>query len=430
MLYDNTTFVRSQREEDLTNAIQGPEDLSVGFGERFSIGNQLTFSRFTETGRQANFTGRYEERDNALMDAGLTDGPLLTRGKLNNLPGSIANQLFPLVGTPEGVVDANTDPVLERNEELIRNIKQSHPELNIKTDSEIEQDLIQEQQDLMDRDKDLQERSNFLGKVGYLTGSALGWLRDPVHAVSILGGAGAIRGAGVAANFLRVGAAEASIEAALTVVEKPGEVEFRRFTGEDVTGTQAVIESGVQVAAAGVLGGAVGAAGGLIGRAIPTAKNPTSAVSQTSEELLERFKKEVTNPTAEQTQSAELLDELLDISKASPNGAGYEKHLKDYADARKSITEGRDVDMPDEGISSTKVEPPEGSKLADTDVTPDEEDLIIQDVRNSLEAEDVTFTKLDKDNQVTSERSAREIMEELDAEEKAIRDTISCFNIG
>ena len=365
---------------------------------------------------------------------------MITRDRAEHSSTVISGDFDPLAGfnAQTGTFDPDITNKLDdrlsesyrTNEELIQSIKQSHPDLNIKTDSEIEQEVIQDQLDLLDRDKDLQERSTFLGKVGYLTGSLVGWIRDPTHAASLLAGGSITRGASMLTNFLRVGAAEAAIEAAIVTGEKGAEVEFRRSTGEEVSATQAILEAGVEVGLAGVLGGTVGAVGGFIAKAIPKAKNPTNAASEASAELLDKFNKSAKNPTAEQVQAAALLDETVRIAKRAPKDANYEQHMTDYAHARKSIVEGRDINKADAGVDSTKVEPPESSRLADTEVTPDEADILIKDVKDSLEVEDVTFRELNKDNQVISEKSARGVMNDLDAQDKALRDTITCFNVS
>lgn len=423
---EGTTQFKSMIQEQTENGLQeGANDLSVGFFDRFSIGHQVEFTRFTQSGRKGLYTAQYEERDKLLMDEGLIDQPLVTRNRFKQNEDTLKVQNFQS--------DEDWEHTTQSAEELVRSLKQSRPDLKILTDEEIEQNIIQDQQELLAKDQDLQERSTFMGKVGYLAGVATGWARDPVHIASLLAGGTLARGAGILLNMFRIGSAEVAVESVIQSVEKSKEVAFRRLTGEDVSTTQALQEVTIDVGLAGTIGSVLGGVGGFVTRALPTPKNPSNVATDATAELLDNYATKVREgyvPTAKEAQSAELLDETVRIMKSAPEGANYEKHLSDYASARRNLTEGTETSKVDEGLDTTDVDAVEGSRLGNPEVAPDEEVLLINEIRNSLEVEDITLRDLNKNDEIIGEKSAREVFEELDADERAITDTINCLSRG
>ena len=450
-IYDETVGARSREKELVDIGLTGQDDLRVGFGERFASANALAFGRYTPYGRDMAFNEAYDKRDKILMDAGLTTEALVTtqrvlnRQRSGNYPSLKSNYLgrgedFNSFGD-ELSAQIQGEQYLrdkEQNDELLLDLINAHPELDIQSDEQIASDILMNQLELLETDEDLAERGNFLGKVGFLTGSMVGWLRDPGHAASALAGISPVGRLSMATNFLRVGASEASIIAALELIEKPGEVAFRRQFGEpDLTTAEALTESVVNIGTGGVVGGGVGA---LIGRAtrpkrpIPKSFTGNNAVTESTQELVDKVRASqakgvVFDPEIE--QAADLLEEMLLIARNAPDDVSYETHLNKYSEARRAISEGTDVPGPDDlkGIIKSSNEEVTAPPQSETSIpSPDTliQDRGIGDLRARLERSDVTSTRtLETGENVTV--SSRETLAALDAEDAAVRATIDCL---
>lgn len=444
-IYDNTVASRSRDLEIQDIGLQGQDDLRVGFGERFSAANKLTFNRYTPYGRDRVFEDEYDKRDRILQDAGLSTEALITTKRVldrrdsGNYPDLKSDNLGRPVIDDKGVVQIiDFDQYLKEvsdNDQLLMELRNNHPELDIQTDEEIASKVKMDQIEILTQDEDLAERSSFLGKTGYLTGSMVGWLRDPTHVLASLVGLSPVGRAAMTANFLRVGAAEASIVAALEVIEKPGEVEFRRRTGEeDLTTGEALIESGVNIATAGVVGGSIGVVVGRFLKApIPPSRTGNNVVTEATQDTVDTIraaqaKGRVFDPEVE--QATELLDETLQVARNAPKDTSYETHMDNYSDARRAMAQGEDMPGADNNASvirasDEEVSAPQGSQTAIPENDLSVQDRAIGDLRTKLDSEDIAVNRT-VDGKITSS-SSRAFLAELDAEDAAVRATIDCL---
>lgn len=444
-IYDNTVASRSRNLEIQQIGLQGQDDLRVGFGERFSSANKLTFNRYTPYGRDKVFEDEYDKRDKILQGAGLSTEALITTKRLldrrdsGNYPDLKSDNLGrPILDNKDVIQVVNFQQYLKEiadNDELLMELKNNHPELDIQSDEEIASKVKMDQIELLNQDEDLAERSSFLGKTGYLTGSMVGWLRDPTHVLASLVGLSPVGRAAMLSNFLRVGAAESSIVAALEVVEKPGEIEFRRRTGEEeLTTGEALIESGVNIAAAGVIGGSIGAiVGRFVRPPIPPSRTGNNAVTEATQGVVDNVRAEqatgrVFDPEIE--QATDLLDEALQVARNAPKDTSYETHMDNYSDARRAMAQGEDMPGVDNSASVVRasdeeVSAPQGSQTAIPENELSVQDRAIGDLRASLEKQDVAVSRtIDGD---VSTSSSREFLAQLDSEDAAVRATIDCL---
>ena len=450
-IYDNTVASRSHLIELQEIGLEGEQDLAVGFGERFSLANKLTYQRFTPLGREAVIESEFRERDKILIDNGLATKELLTtqriisRAESGNYPSLTSDtQGRNMLGLPKsnvlGFISFKDE--LERNNEndqILLDLISEHPELGIKSDDEIFSDVLLKQQELLSKDSDFADRSTFMGKLGYLTGSMVGWIREPKHFLSSLIGLSPVGRATMAANFFRVGAAEASIVTALELQDAPTQTRFRREFGEpELTTGQAIVESGINIAGSAVFGGTVGAVTGRFFRPIPpSANNSNNAVSEFTQELLDEFSTIQQSPSStpidlELQQAASLLDETLQIARNAPIDTTYETHMSNYSQARVSIAEGDNITVGVDDFSMVqRASDQEVFAPINTETGIPESNIEIQQravgkLRTTLEARDVNITQRSPDGDLI-EVSSRETLRQLDSEDAAIRATIDCL---
>lgn len=445
-IYDSSVAFRSRQNELQDIGLSGQDDLSAGFGERFTSANELTFNRYTPLGRDRAFEDKYRSRDKILMDAGLISEQLLTskrimdRQESGNYPALKSN----LLGRP--LQDQHVNPQLlldfpshvqdtEINDNLLMDLRAAHPELEILSDEEIASNVMMDQLEIIHRDEDLAERSTFLGKVGFLTGSMVGWLRDPTHFLSSLVGLTPAGRLSMLQNFFRVGAAEASIIGALELSEKKGEVGFRRRTGEEsLTTSEAAIESAFVVGGGFLLGGAVGATIGRFSRPIARSDTANNVVDDATQDVLDRIRDQQSRGATfdpEIEQAADLIDEALQVARSAPEEVPYEVHMQKYADARTAIAEGNNVPGPDDlsslvRASDADVSAPNDSLTFIPNAELSVQDRAILDLRQTLDVEDVITQSTSASGDISSV-SSREILSTLDSENAAVRATITCL---
>lgn len=446
-IYDFSVAHRSRQNEIRDIGLSGQDDLQVGFGERFTSANELTFNRYTPMGRDRVFEQKYRERDQVLKDAGLIENQLLTTKRImdrvdsGNYPNIKSDDLGrPIQKDENGKFQfIDFEEFLEdnaKNDTILHDLISANPELGIMSDEQISSLVMMEQLEILHRDEDLAERSTFLGKVGFITGAAVGWIRDPSHFITSLVGLTPLGRLSMSANFMRVGAAEATIVGALELREKEGEVAFRRRTGEpELTAQEAFIESGIAVGTAGILGGTVGAVIGRFTRAIPpSTNNANNAVTDETQQIVDSIRQSQSRGTQfdpDIEQAADLLDEALQIARSAPEDISYESHMNNYSNARVAIAEGSNVGGADDLGSLTRasnqdVEAPIASQTAIPDATPDAQDIAILDLRNTLEKEDILTSGPNEVGDITTS-SSRQLLADLDSEEAAVRATLDCL---
>lgn len=449
-IYDNTVASRSRNQQLKEIALQGDQDLLVGFGERFTHANKLTFQRHTNTGQEKVFEEKYAQRDQILKDAGLIEKDLLTTQRLidrseagnrpflndNNFLG-IGEKQKDILGMPD------FDEFLRDNEkydELLNDFISAHPELNILSDEQIRSEVAMDQFELLNRDQDLAERSTWLGKAGYLAGSMVGWLRDPVNSSSSLLGLSSVGRLTMAQNFLRVGSTEAILTGILEFKRKPSELEFRKEFGEpDLTVSDVEKEAILASAGSFVLGGGIGS---LVGRFVRGRSRLKIAESETNNNNVTEGTQDLVDAVrARQAagesfdiqveQATDLLDEALQIARAAPKDTSYERHMTNYASARKAVAEGLDVKGADEFSqtvrgSDQRVEAPDGSQTAIPESTIDVQNRAITGLRTELNKNDVLTNTAGTEGGAVN-ISSREILDNLDAQDAAVRATIDCL---
>ncbi len=446
-IYDFSTAHRSRITEMKAIGLSGQDDLRVGFGERFSNANKLTFDQYTPLGRDRLFENHFAARDKILMENGLIESPLLTtiRQQHRDESGGYPRLATSLLGRPikrdekTGLSHLVSEQEFfddnKANEEFLTDLIANNPELGILSDEEISSQVIMDQIQILATDSDLAERSSFLGKVGNLAGIAFGWGRDPTHLFTALVGGTPTRGASALTNFFKVGRAEASVVAALEVVEKKSEVAVRRKTGEpDLTTGQAFLESFINIAAGGVIGGAAGAAVGRFLRPLPASlHNSNNAVTETTQDIVNKAREQQARGVQldpEIEQAVDLLDESLQIARSAPDNIYYETHMSNYAEARASISKGETIQpLDNRGItraSDVDVDAPQGSQTINPDATPEIQDIVIADLRVTLEKQDIKFQTTNIAGDLTTV-SARDVLRGLDAEDAAVRATIDCL---
>ncbi len=447
-IYDSSVASKSREIELKEIGLEGEKDLASGFGERFSFANKITYQRYTPMGRSSVLEDEYSKRDDILKQSGLIDGQLLTTQRLvdransGNYPGLksdlLGRNLFGISSNEEETA-LSEKPFINKNrenDELLLQLQKDNPNLEIKTDEEISSDVAMQQIELLNRDEDLADRSTFLGSVGYLTGSMVGWIRDPTHFLSSLVGLSPAGRLSAASNFFRVGAAESAIVGAIEIAEKPTEVEFRRRFGEpDLTTSEALIESGITVAGAGIIGGGIGALIGKFSRPLARSETNNNAATEASQEIVDEFRRlqgtgTVFEPEVE--QAANILDQTLEISRNSPTNTSYETHMSNYAEARRNLAEGQEVQVGVDDIgqvqraSDQDVIAPVGSESAIPESSLDIQNRAVQGLRTALEADDVFITQTGVQGRV-EQVSAREVLQQLDNEDAAVRATIDCL---
>lgn len=447
-IYDSSVAFNSRQKELQDIGLTGQDDLQVGFGERFTSANQLTFNRYTPEGRDRAFEDIYAQRDEILINAGLIEDPLLTTKRLTDRrdSGNYPALNSDLLGRPTGDPIADAKLAIfedfeaylkdnEHNDQLLMDLRAAHPELNIQSDEEIASQVVMDQTEILHRDEDLAERSTFLGKAGYLTGSMVGWVRDPVHFLSSLAGLSPAGRLSMAQNFLRVGAAEAAIVTALEVAEKPKEIQFRRLTGEEsLTVAQAELESALTIGTSFVIGGAIGAAIGRFTRPIARSATGNNAVNDATQATVDKIRTQQAKGTIfdpEVEQAADLLDESLQIARGAPEDVTYETHMNNYAEARKAIAEGDNVPGAEDlgavkRASDVDVDAPVTSETAVPNAVDSVQDLAIADLRATLTSQDVTTRTTSPSGEITAV-SSRQVLADLDAEDAAIKATITCL---
>ena len=446
-IYESSVAFRSRQNELRDIGLSGQDDLPAGFGERFTSANELTFNRYTPLGRDRAFEDFYKKRDDILINKGLISKELLTTKRLMDRrdSGNYPNLNTGLLGralesdnidTQLGFFDPELFEVdVKENDQLLMDLKSAHPELNIMSDEEISSKVMMDQLEILSRDEDLAERSNFLGKVGYLTGSMVGWLRDPVHFASSLAGITPVGRLSMLQNFFRVGAAEAAVVSSLEFAEKAGEVSFRRRTGEeDLTTQQALIESATNVGLGFVVGGSIGALIGGFTRPIPPSLFGNNNVSDRTQTIVDEarlLQNRGFNFDSEIAQAVDMLDEAMQIARSAPLDTSYETHLNNYSNARNAIADSRNVPGPDDldatiRASDQDVDAPTGSETASPNTELDVQDRAILSMRETLANEDIVISTRNKSGDITKV-SSRDILAGLDMDDAAVRATINCL---
>ena len=154
------------------------------------------------------------------------------------------------------------------------------------------------------------------------------------------------------------------------------------------------------------------------------------------EEVLDEFRRvqgtgTVFDPEAE--QAANLLDETLQIARSSPVDTSYETHMSNYAEARRNLAEGNEIQVGVDDFgqirraSDQDVDAPINSQTATPETNIDVQNRAIQSLRNTLESEDVVFNQPTTVAGEFTPVSSRETIRQLDAEDAAVRATIDCL---
>ena len=248
-IYESLPSYSGRTNEVEADPHQGMSELPATFADAFANTYNLTYSRYTEQGRAANYSDIAKEEFIKLQKAGI-DVPLATTG----MP--VAPSIYDTNNMP--LTEVNWEKTFSDNADTINKLKQEKPELSVKSWEDIHAQVLKQQQALMDEDARLSNVSTGTSKAGWLAGLIAGQARDPINAVSMLAGAAPYKAtATLLQNALRIGSLEAGLNVALEAGQKSSEVAFREATGEQVTAGDIAFELG----AAGVLGAGLGVAG-------------------------------------------------------------------------------------------------------------------------------------------------------------------------
>lgn len=318
-IYDDLNSFRDRVSQLEANPHQGKDDLPATFFESFSNALDLTYTRFTPTGRQSNYDTFIDEQKALYLREGISLAPVYTR--YNHM----------LVGLN---IDREVDwaETIKANTDIIEKLKRERPELELLSWDDIQSRVTEQQQVLLDEDERLTRNSTGLSKAGWLLGVIAGTVRDPINAASMLLPLGQVKaGASLASNALRIGSLEVLMSASLEALQKPDEVQFREDTGEEVTTGEAATE----VAVAGAFGGAVGAVGGAV---LPSLLS-----------LVKQYKDVIKNtrnvPPKDTMYTADIMDEASQILKDRSPDIDEDIHMEAYVKAREDIQSGQEVSV-------------------------------------------------------------------------------------
>ena len=381
---------------------------TAGFSDRVKSAFDVSFKQGTQFGR--GFTAE-----------SIADGQRELHLKHNT--NVFATVRYDLMG---GIPAAAKSPVdiIRANNEKIEALKKRFPDAGFKSFNDIEEEFRNTQREILDSNRDLAERSSGLGKVGAGVGYIAGHLADPINLGTLALGPAAKAGA-VGQSFLRVGASEAAIEAAIQAKDKPGEVGVRRAIGEKVTTGEAVAESATAVGLAGLIGGAVGAIFSKLG-AMGDLANP---VSNKTANLAARARKAIEkgeiNPTQDILDHINLMEEATGIAGAKPDGVNQVQHFKDYESVRGAIEAGEDLP----GVSQRGFTEENLADAAEIDPQGVEATELVNNLRQKLQEEDVLITEIGEDG-LARDRSGAATLRELGQEEKGLTQVDTCVKGG
>lgn len=159
--------------------------------------------------------------------------------------------------------------------------------------------------------------------VPMLTGAVAGSLTDPLNLGTML------LGAGPAKNIMQAAIREAGINAAVEAVASPIIAERRAELGQETT----LGDVATNIAAAGILGGVIGGGTELGARVL---RGPIRDVLRSDREVLEQFDAAIPEPSAEQVQIRQVLQEAVEVQEASPlrdTPEGVSAHMARLNDA-------------------------------------------------------------------------------------------------
>ena len=486
-IYDNTPAAKSRKINRMETAIRGPEDFPVGLQERFSATFNSIRQRHTPRGNANVIGDKIAERNQIIADNQLLpDGEIVfTPIQADAASGVNRFTSFNVFGNPLGIptrdqfeFEGRPTTVISNAELAKRSVDDDkiltqlildNPDLGILSDNEIERIITDEQNEILANDEDLRGRTNLAGTIGFIAGGLAATVTDPFFASTSAISLGTGGAAGIAAQALRVGVANAFINGATEVITKDAEVAFRNKFGEDLSLAQATTESlfttGGGFVLGGTLGGAIGIFRKLFGKTaiqaapnnpLPASKNngnnvPTEAMQETLNKYHNVYQNNVTpdrNPMFKQSgistegtvfdpqvqQAARLLQENLDVARSAPNNTSYEAHMARYSETRLQVAEKGSVTLdPSETApfieqSNLLVEPQLRSEMAIPGVTVDAENVAVATLRATLKNEDIFINEAGRTRSDPSvQTSTRQVLETLDSNEASIRATLDCL---
>lgn len=442
-IFGGSTEYKSMAQQAKTDGYQG-EQIDIGLTGYIGLGAQATFTRATTAGRNKISREEYAKRDKLIADSGLAREYGLS-GDLTNF----TRGLLTIAPVGKGLVSREYKRKVEEKRENIARLAADHPELGIKTDEEIENDIIERHKDNLREEVKAQDNASTVDKAAFFVGNILGFVKDPINAMAIATPYSLARGS-VSQALTKVFGAEAAITAGLSASQKKGELELRKDLGEDVKSSQLITEPIIEGAIGGLFGATIGAIGIGLSKAI------TGRLNKRTEKIVKEVMQEIdVEVNAASTSASQLaardkqaiIEEGVEILRRQPEEIPTDVHLKAYQKAAQDVKDGKiaQVDelveqyLPPEyrgaqtkidEASDTSPEAPEGSRLEDADLDNDVvRERIIDNTRAGLEKNDIQFTTKDFEGNDVS-KSAKVMLDEMKADRVAIKDVITCMTKG
>lgn len=334
----------------------------------------------------------------------------------------------------EAFIKAITLPGDPKTQQMIDALAFEHPG-DVQTDAELMTGIRTRNATLREeRDAALANQTG-MGKFGGFLGLMTGALADPVTLGTLP------LGASWATGIAKTALIESGIAMSTEAFLQPAVYRYK----QELESPYSVNEAALNVAAAGV--GAAALTAGVKGAAKVIGKLGVPALEATPkrvagyDDLVERLER-LPNPTNEHKDALRVLREYSDTLRQSPFDRAHpqldEAHLNAMAKAGDDLANGRSVDV--SPFIEQPIAPPRAAVEVVDDVAFEESLGTIanrKQVADLLANEDVTIrvdvpegTPNAKGELPTMERSAREVLQELDGDAKAAAAIKSCLNRG
>lgn len=333
---DNKRAIQRQHSERIVPG-QEPDSYSsfgISFRNMFNFGTAEGQSYDINTRAQENidkFTGLGEQDK-------LSESFKYDLGHVYSFDGST-------MYTGEGVLDQEKlRNVLTKYDDEIKRLQSENPNLGLLNYEQ----LLDNQADNYRARKLLEEKTieenGVSGKVQQFTGGALAYLSTPLNFISTMYPAGKLVVAGKAVlTGINFGAVEAGVNALLQLKDRPGEIDIRRRSGEDLTNQDIALESFTELLA--TFGIATGV-GMLIGRftkgALPSGpKSPENPITA-------EFVNNVTDVVSQGAKNTDRVAvntarEFSTLAETTPQGMSQAEHAVHTAEGIAQATKGEEI---------------------------------------------------------------------------------------
>ncbi len=335
------------------------------------------------------------------------DNNLLPSNEINN---SITDFSSYHINPEQGKYDAYIKFIQQNPDKLIE-LQQQHPELGLKSYTEIQKELLNNFSSLSSNMDKVSQDNSTTGWIGRFIGGAAGFAADPIGFASMLTGGG-ISGS-ILRSFVTMSGKAALGIAGAELINKPGEVLLRNTLGENVTTEQAIFESASTISTQAVFAGGLG----ILGHGLNKILSKPGLSKVTKDKL---------------TEAQSIVNDTNKILSEKPEGVTSVQHDQAVAKAFVDTTSGNNIDL--SGILPKETKPvvdPTPSNLSNIEKLQDPELLTqtFKDIHEQLKVEDQVIETVD-DLGNLHRLSAKEAFDSIADDLTAQKEIATCLATG